>query len=353
LTGILVLVTGTGRSGTSTIAGSLFHLGLSVPGPYLGANASNPKGFFESSWALRFHKQIERAARINDFDAQPSAFERAQHAVTPELRSRLIAFLGRHAGEGVQIVVKDPRSVWVQRLWKEAAAEVGLDIGYLSMLRHPAEVVGSRATYYAANADTAQRIHYEICSVARWVNSSLVSERETRGEMRTFVLYADLLEDWRSALTRVRDELHLTFNSDLVPGGRHPVDEFIDPSLRRLKVTWDDLRIPAELQEIAEEMWSALLRLRASPSSDDGTLRDLDELSRRYAHLFADAQAISHDAIDEARREGDHKGARKARKEQMGKRSTPASASPTVAQASGRELLRAVRERVGRRIRRR
>ena len=54
----LVLITGTGRSGTSTIAGTLHHLGLHVPGPHLGANESNPKGFFESSWAVAFHKRI-------------------------------------------------------------------------------------------------------------------------------------------------------------------------------------------------------------------------------------------------------------------------------------------------------
>ena len=60
--GVLVLVTGTGRSGTSTISGTLHHLGLAVPGPFLGANKSNPKGFFESTWAVEFHQKIARAA---------------------------------------------------------------------------------------------------------------------------------------------------------------------------------------------------------------------------------------------------------------------------------------------------
>ena len=60
--------------------------GCTSPGPYLGANESNPKGFFESKWAVKFHKQITVAARINDFDSRPAAFELAQAAITDELR---------------------------------------------------------------------------------------------------------------------------------------------------------------------------------------------------------------------------------------------------------------------------
>ncbi len=56
----LLLVTGTGRSGTSTMSGTLHHLGLHVPGPYLGANESNPKGFYESRWSVRFHNDLCR-----------------------------------------------------------------------------------------------------------------------------------------------------------------------------------------------------------------------------------------------------------------------------------------------------
>src|SRR4051794_7946109 len=202
MSGLLVLVTGTGRSGTSTIAGTLHHLGLSVPGPLLGANESNPRGFFESRWATKFHTGLAESAKINPFDSRPWAFDRAQAAITPRMRRRLVQFLAEHAGQP-QVVIKDPRSVWTQALWKEAAAEVGLDIRYISMLRHPAEVVGSRTTYYA-RGDEGKLREYATFNVARWMNSSLISERETRGDRRSFVQYTELLEDWRPVLARVR-----------------------------------------------------------------------------------------------------------------------------------------------------
>ena len=368
MSGVLVLVTGTGRSGTSTIAGSLHHLGLHVPGPYLGANASNPKGFFESSWAVKFHKQITAAARINDFDSRPVALARAQAAVTPELRAQLVAFLAEHAAQASQVVVKDPRSVWVQSLWREAAAEAGLDIRYLSMLRHPAEVVGSRTTYYAKKADEAQRQRYETFNVARWVNNSLISERETRGQARTFVPYTDLLDDWRSVIGRVGRELDLTFSGDLSADGHHPVDDFIDPGLRRHQVGWDDIDVPVPLREVAQEVWDQLIVLCRSGAVDDSASARLDELGATYSRIFEESDAISHDATEEARTEARvaaerklRAAARKARTARRARRAARKSAGTTelplerrpVGEVGGRDLLRIATRRAVGRVRRR
>ena len=48
----LVLVTGSGRSGTSTVSGTLKMLGCYVPQPEVKADSSNPRGFFEPRWAV-------------------------------------------------------------------------------------------------------------------------------------------------------------------------------------------------------------------------------------------------------------------------------------------------------------
>ena len=237
------------------MSGTLHHLGLFVPGPHFGANESNPKGFFESRWAVKFHKTLEAAAGINDFDSRPEAVDRAREAVTPKMREQLATFLGKHVADHPQVVVKDPRSVWAQGLWRDAARDAGMEIRYISMLRHPAEVVGSRATYYAGQRDEEQRRRYVTISVARWINGSIISERETRGQARAFVRYNDLLEDWRPVLARLRDELGLTYDGDLATGVPSPVDDFIDPDLRRHQVTWDELEVPTELRDVAQQVW--------------------------------------------------------------------------------------------------
>jgi hypothetical protein len=369
VSGLLVLVTGTGRSGTSTIAGSLHHLGLYVPGPYLGANPSNPKGFFESRWAVTFHKAITRSARIDVFDSRPGAFARAAAAVTPEMRRQLVDFLRQVSAEAPQVVVKDPRSVWVQRLWREAAADAGLDIRYLTMLRHPAEVVGSRTTYYARRGRDGGASDYPTFNVARWVNHSLINERETRDQTRAFLPYPDLLEDWRSSVARLARELGLTVGSDLSDRSPHPVDEFVDPALRRHEVSWDGLGVPAGLRELAEEVWQQLVLLSRSGGVHDDASARLDRLGERYSRLFAEAVAVSHDAIEEAKDLARREGARNARRRtRRGGRRRPAAnaAQPPgpapgpapgpedrrLVDLTGRELLAAAGERALGRVRR-
>ena len=348
----LVLITGTGRSGTSTMSGTFDHLGLHVPGPYLGANESNPKGFFESRWSVRFHKRITSASGIHDFDGRPDAFHLAQGAVTDDLRAELREFLARESKGHDQVVVKDPLSVWAQQVWRKAAADVGLEIVYVSMLRHPAEVVGSRTTYYARPTDEAAQRAYETFNVARWVNSSLISERETRGQRRAFVSYVDLLTDWRPVLVGLADDLGLPYVVDVAGGEASGVDEFIDPGLRRHRVTWDDLMVPEELQTIAQSVWDDLLVLQAGHGADEAASADLDVQTERYGALYRASAAIAHDAIETERRrlrdqiDQPHR-AKKAAPAARGVQDLP------VGEVGGRDLLRVVAGRLRRKVTRR
>jgi len=339
-----------------------------VPGPYLGANESNPKGFFESKWSVRFHKQITSAAGINDFDSRPEAFALAQTAVTDELRADLRDFLTFESRDHDQVVVKDPRSVWTQEVWRDATEQVGLEIVFISMLRHPAEVVGSRTTYYANPDDAAARRSYETFNVARWVNSSLVSERETRGQRRAFVSYLALLEDWRPVLIGLADDLGLHYDVDVAGGEASGVDEFIDPQLRRHAVTWDDLEVPEELRRIAQAVWVDLLALQAGHGVDEEASADLDIQSERYAALFRTAADISHDSVETERRRlreltEKPRGERKKRRPDepdRPARETVAEAAPVpvprdldalpVGEVGARDLLRVVAGRLRRKV---
>jgi hypothetical protein len=334
------------------MSGTLHHLGLHVPGPYLGANESNPKGFFESKWAVAFHKEITKAARIHEFDSRPTAFERVQQTITPELRQRLVDFVAEQARESDQVVVKDPRSVWTQALWHDAAEQAGLELRCISMLRHPAEVVGSRSTYYANPADEAARARYETFNVARWVNSSIISERETRDLPRAFVRYTDLLDDWRPVLATLGADLGLRYDVDVTGDQPSPVDDFIDPDLRRHRVTWDELDVPGELRELAQRIWDDLDVLADHHGVDAAASADLDEQGGRYARVFAQADAISHDATEEARIDARRAGAKAAR-EKLAAATSPTSTNPgdlPVGQVGTRDLLRVVGSRLRARV---
>ena len=67
-----------------------------------------------------------------------------------------------------------------------------------------------------------------------------------------------------------------------------------------MRVTWDDLDIPSWLREVADGVWDAHMDLWASGGTSEDASARLDELSARYEHLFQDAEAVSHDALEEA-----------------------------------------------------
>lgn len=294
------------------MSGALQQLGLSVPGPHLGANRTNPKGFFESKWSVDFHKRIHKRARINDFDVRLDAPERAREATDDEATRALDEWLAeQHAA---QVVLKDPRTVWHHDLWAERAAQAGRQLRYVSMLRHPAEVIGSRARYYAQRVDDLSARGYAICNLARWLTSSLVSEHATRGRSRAFVRYDDLLADWRSTMSRVGDELGLRYDSELEAGLHHPVDDFIDPGLRRVRAGWDELDVPEELRDIAQSTWESLCLLAAHAGVHDDASATLDVLRDRHARLVEASEAMSYDAINAARAQGRATGAKAARR---------------------------------------
>ena len=113
-------------------------------------------------------------------------------------------------------------------------------------------------------------------------------------------------------------------------------------------MTWDELSIPAALREVAQQIWDVLDGLAGAHGDDAAASGRMDELGAAYAGVFADAAAISHDAMEEARAEARKAGAKAARERAA---AHPAATSRTVADAGGRELLGALRGRVVRRVR--
>lgn len=290
----VVFVTGAGRSGTSTVSGSLKYLGLHVPQPEVPANRANPRGYFESQWVVDFHRQLLERAGVATLDADPEAGARTLTALAePATRETMASWLAEATRECRQAVVKDPRTVWALDAWSEVASVCGVEAGYLSMMRHPAEVVGSRAEHYSKRTDVARQRRAEVRNLAGWVNVNLRNERSTRGHPRVFVRYDDLVGDWRSSLDGVRRRLGLEFDADLTGPGPHAIDDFIDPGLRRVHTSWDDLDVPHDLRAVAEGVWEATGELADPDGNEPDALRRLDELAERYGRLYEDSVAIT------------------------------------------------------------
>lgn len=271
----LLLVTGAGRSGTSTAAGALHHLGLSVPGPHLAANDSNPRGFYESAWTVRFHNRVLKHAGVATADVRPEARALAHAVAGPRRRARLAQWLAEVTAGAAVSVVKDPRAAWLLPLWARACGDAGLRLVHLVMVRHPAEVVGSRGTHYASGVEKLGAQRYARRNLAGWVNAMLVTEQDTAPRPRAFVGYDDLLAAWAPTLGRAADTLGVTLPED--PAAAAAVEAFVDPGLQRHRNRFtdlDDLELPGELVSLAEEVHAGCAHLAEGRSVDLAPLRE-------------------------------------------------------------------------------
>jgi hypothetical protein len=254
-------------------------------------------------------------------------------------------------------VVKDPHAFWFAQVWEVVSAELGADLRWLTALRHPAEVVGSRDIAYLSSQSEELRLTKETSNVAGWVHAALLTEQAGRGSKRAFVRYADLLADWRAALAPVQQQLELDVNTDLSapPEHRdhHPVDDFIEPSMRKSQLTWDDVRTPDWLRDMAEEVWQLLGVLTATPH-DAGTLARLDEIHEDYRTRYADAVALTfdHTKAESTLAARQARDAQRATVQQLRRDLEKARRAPEPA-VGGREAAAILRRAVVRRVTRR
>ena len=290
-------MTGSGRSGTSSVAGTLKRLGYHIPQPEVETDERNPLGYYEPLWVAKFHKSWLNRIPVRTIDTRPEAGRIAMDTLTPERTEELRAWLADElatVGSDEVVVIKETRAYWVYPLWVDVAQQVGADLVSLTMLRHPTQVVRSRDSAYLKHETDHTRLERETANVAAWMNSIFVTERATRGNARAFVPYYDLIGDWRTAITRACDQMGVPYGDLTAP---HPIDDFIQPSLNRSADTWEGLRVPDWLRELAQQTWEAANRLVVDPF-DEVAIAELGRLAEAYEPYYRYAAALATDEIE-------------------------------------------------------
>jgi len=281
----LVLVVGVGRSGTSLLAGVLGQLGFHIPQPEVTADDTNPKGFGEPRWVVDFHSRLMRRLRVIVFDARPVAFEKT---AAVEDAAELRSWLAGELAQADDVVVKDPRVGWFLTLWKRACDGLDVQVGQVTMLRHPAEILTSARKSYGDWQSDASR-------AAAWLNVMLETERQTRGARRIYIRYEDLLADWRAQMDRAGRVLELPLLTDIAPERAAAVDAFVDPGLHRARTGWEGLDVPERVSTLCDRVWELFV---AGPEE---RAAELDAALEEYRVLYREAEAISQPSVTAVR----------------------------------------------------
>jgi hypothetical protein len=280
----VVFVVGSGRSGTSTVTGVLQRVGLHVPAPEVPADSTNPRGFAEPQWVVRLNQQLLDGACVRMVDARPSAWDDcAAAADNARVRRRVDKWLARELVAHPRLAVKDPRLSWFIGTWTGAAQRNNADLGFVTMLRPPTEVLGSMSLHYHTRSGP-------VHGVAQWLNMLLGTERRTRGHRRAWLAYDRLLADPVEALGHIALSMEWPSLHNPSASQQRAVRDFVEPALRRSTTSWDGIEVPDQLRELAEDTWWALSQMaNGEPTSPPL----LDECWERYVEIYSVAEALT------------------------------------------------------------
>jgi hypothetical protein len=286
-----VLVLGMHRSGTSSVAGALVSLGGAAPLHLLPPQLDNEKGFWESSVLVALNDEILTAAGSHWWDLRPFNPGRIDSEAEVALRARAEAALASEFEDAALPIVKDPRMCRLMPFWAPVFGEAQWSVRAVLPLRSPLEVARSLNRRDGLSVSSG-------CLL--WLRHVLDAEVETRAMRRAVLDWSRFLDDRRGALTRIAEQLELTWPN----GGESAfadVDERVSPDLRHHKASEADLVAHPAISELIQETYSAMLELGDEPGSNF-VLRRLDDLRARFesaAAIFGEAaHALEEDLRD-------------------------------------------------------
>ena len=274
----MIVVLGMHRSGTSSVAGTLSHLGVELSDRLISPAADNPKGFFEHEDVWRIDHELLRELGSDWDDPAPLPAQWQQSAVTADVRTRLRQVLERDFADATLCAIKDPRMCRLMPLWAELLQDEGFALKVVLVLRRPAEVIAS----------LMQRDHLDAAHAAgMWLRYQLEAERLTRDYPRLVVEYAAMLKDWRAQADRIARVLDVTWP-------RAPYDAagdiaaFLDPGLRHHRQMPDVEGLGVPMEPWLESVHQALAG--SDHIASDAMDRVADEVDRM------DRQAVAYGA---------------------------------------------------------
>jgi GT2 family glycosyltransferase len=256
-----LLVLGMHRSGTSALTRVLSLLGADLPMRLMPPVANdNPRGFWEPERIARLHDEMLTAVDSSWDDVLPMPEQWHELSALRGRFQQMLDLLQEEFGESGLFVLKDPRICRLIPMWNELLEQFGAEPRHVIMLRNPLEVAGS---LHARNGFPVAK------SLAIWLRHVLDAEWFTRGQVRTFVRYEDLLRDWRRVTDKIAAELRLSW-----PRSHHQacleVEEFLSAKDRHHEISDEEFdRNTAASPWMKKAYWA--LRRMEEGAVDEGT----------------------------------------------------------------------------------
>jgi hypothetical protein len=222
-----LIVLGMHRAGTSALSGVLVKLGAQAPKSLMPPTPDNPRGYWESTAIMKFHDRILESAGTAWSDWDDFNPEWIDSPAGGTFLADVSSLLEGEYGDARLILIKDPRMCRLFPLWATALKELDIAPRVVIPLRDPAEVARSLEVRDELTGNQAKLL---------WLRHLLDAEYSTRGVMRAFLRYDDLLDDWQSETSRLSKQLDIKWPRRS-SATEAEINDFLTPQLRHHTAT--------------------------------------------------------------------------------------------------------------------
>ncbi len=288
-----ILVLGMHRSGTSALTKVLNILGAELPSKLLPpVENNNALGFFEPKDISALHDNLLASADSawDDIRPFPPSWYSTDNA--SYYQNEIIKILDRDFNCSELFVIKDPRVCRIVPFWKSLLEKYDTKPKFLLTVRNPLEVIRSLENRDGFSAKK---------SVLLWLNHFIEAERETRGLDRAFTTYFHLLEDWKSTVENISNNLELTLPTTSTEIDKQ-VNEFLSPELRHHSSSLEELLNDEALVCWVKDVYQWVIDKvnGKNPSSRilDDILSEMTNSDVAYGRLYKDLERSLAQALE-------------------------------------------------------
>jgi hypothetical protein len=268
----LLVVLGMHRSGTSALTGVLALLGFSSGENLLAPNEFNERGYFENSKLNEKLDALLHAMGTAWDDERANNGDLSGVALSRAAEEEVFLVLRECFDYSIPTVIKDPRICIllsrIQPFWDS----INIKPKYIFSIRSPFAVIQSLARRDLMEPRRAALLYIKYL---------LDAELYTRGSPRLFVLYSDLVADWRREVGRILNFVEsgaIKFNSDKI-FNETLIEAFLSRDLDHSK------GINECPEDVEIKMALEIYELFAAPLGND-SVRALDDIRSRWlSHL--------------------------------------------------------------------
>ena len=261
-----IVVLGMHRSGTSVLTKIISTMGYELPKTLLTASKSNETGHWESILLNRLNDKILLSIGSTWQSWREISIGFSDTPNFESLRHEAIELLDTEFGIVSSFAFKDPRLCRLMEFWKLILQEIDVDPIVICPIRNPLET--------ALSLEQRNSIPQPV-GLFIWLRYVLEAEISTRGMTRSFVHYADLLNNWQTTIEKISRETNIPFICKNEQDGRE-LSTFVSSKYRHHVISDNSVIFDNTIPEWVRTTYSIFVKW----SKESESKSDFAELDR-------------------------------------------------------------------------